>query len=205
MVLAAVEEDCVAEVLVIASALAVQDPRERPMDKAAEADAAHAPFRDEQSDFVSYLKLWAAFHDRQKHLSGSKLRKWCQASFVSWVRMREWHDVHAQLKEVTGELGLLNARRAGAAAAGQPVPAASPAVQVRTHEPLRETCRRGPQATAARAEPRAGTGPHSASPGHGRGCRRWDRRLSDFRITHNRPPSGRVARSQPRSGGSTIA
>lgn len=77
------------------------------MDKAAEADAAHAPFRDEQSDFVSYLKLWHAFHDRQKHLSGSKLRKWCQASFVSWVRMREWHDVHAQLREVTGELGLL--------------------------------------------------------------------------------------------------
>ena len=137
MVLAAIEEDCVEEVLVIASALAVQDPRERPMDKAAEADAAHAPFRDEQSDFVSYLKLWHAFHDRQKHLSGSKLRKWCQASFVSWVRMREWHDVHAQLKEVTGELGLLNARRAGPA--GPSGPATSPAAQVRTHEPLRQT------------------------------------------------------------------
>ena len=136
MVLAAIEEDCVEEVLIIASALAVQDPRERPMDKAAEADAAHAPFRDERSDFVSHLKLWHAFRDRQKHLSGSKLRTWCQASFISWVRMREWHDVHAQLKEVTGELGLLNARRPGPAA-GQPAPAA--AQPVRTHEPLRET------------------------------------------------------------------
>ncbi|HEX8914326.1 MAG TPA: ATP-dependent RNA helicase HrpA [Humisphaera sp.] len=111
MVLAAVEEDCVEEVLIIASALAVQDPRDRPMDKAAEADAAHAPFRDEQSDFLGYLKLWDAFHDRQRHLSNSKLRKWCQASFVSYVRMREWHDVHAQLKELVGEMGMLRAAR----------------------------------------------------------------------------------------------
>jgi len=107
MVLAAIEEDCVEEVLIIASALAIQDPRERPMDKAAEADAAHAPFKDQQSDFLGYLRLWDAFHDRQKHLSGSKLRKWCRTSFVSYVRMREWHDVHAQLREIVGEMGML--------------------------------------------------------------------------------------------------
>ncbi|QOV92487.1 ATP-dependent RNA helicase HrpA [Humisphaera borealis] len=112
MVLAAIHEDCLEEVLVIASALAIQDPRERPMEKAAEADTAHAPFRDPQSDFLGFLRLWDAFHDRQKHLSGSKLRKWCQASFVSYVRMREWHDVHSQLKEIVGELGLQQARRA---------------------------------------------------------------------------------------------
>ncbi len=112
MVLAAVEEDCVEEVLIIASALAVQDPRDRPMEKAAEADTAHAPFKDEQSDFLSYLRLWDAFRDRQKHLSGSKLRKWCQSSFISYVRMREWHDVHSQLKELVGELGVLRAAAA---------------------------------------------------------------------------------------------
>jgi ATP-dependent helicase HrpA len=111
MVLAAVEEDCVEEVLIIASALSIQDPRERPMDKAAEADAAHAPFRDETSDFLGYLNLWDAFHDRQRHLSNSKLRKWCVASFVSHVRMREWHDVHAQLKELVGEMGMLRPGR----------------------------------------------------------------------------------------------
>jgi ATP-dependent helicase HrpA len=111
MVIAAVEEGCVDEVLVIASALAVQDPRERPMDKAAEADAAHAPFKDERSDFLSYLRLWDTFHDRQRHLSNSKLRKWCQAAFVSYLRMREWHDVHSQLKELVGEMGMLAAHR----------------------------------------------------------------------------------------------
>ncbi|MDB5296920.1 MAG: ATP-dependent helicase HrpA [Phycisphaerales bacterium] len=146
MVLAAIDEGCVDEVLVIASALAVQDPRERPMDKAAEADAAHAPFRDEQSDFVSYLKLWAAFRDRQEHLSGSRLRKWCQAAFVSYVRMREWHDVHAQLKEVAGELGLLRAARLAAAAAtgGNGGPAASGRPKsLREELPSRSRGRRG--------------------------------------------------------------
>jgi ATP-dependent helicase HrpA len=111
MVIAAVEEGCVDEVLVIASALAVQDPRERPMDKAAEADAAHAPFKDDRSDFLSYLRLWDTFHDRQRHLSNSKLRKWCQAAFVSYLRMREWHDVHSQLKELVGEMGMLAPHR----------------------------------------------------------------------------------------------
>ena len=111
MVIAAVEEGCVDEVLIIASALAVQDPRERPMDKAAEADAAHAPFKDERSDFLSYLRLWATFHDRQRHLSNSKLRKWCSAAFVSYLRMREWHDVHSQLKELVGEMGMLASHR----------------------------------------------------------------------------------------------
>ena len=126
MVIAAVEEDCAEEVLIIASALAVQDPRDRPMDKAAEADAAHAPFRDDRSDFLSFLKLWDAYHDRDRSLSNSKLRKWCQASFVSYVRMREWHDVHAQLKEIVAEMGMLRPTRQM-----QPLPAASPAMPIK--------------------------------------------------------------------------
>src|SRR4051812_3914632 len=106
MVLAARDENCLDEVLVIAAALSVQDPRERPMDKANEADEAHRKFRDDGSDFLGFLKLWDFYHEQAKHLSGSKLRKLCQANFLSFVRMREWHDVHNQLKEVVSEMGL---------------------------------------------------------------------------------------------------
>ena len=97
MILAAEEENCLREVLIIASALSVQDPRERPMDKQELADAAHAKFRDENSDFMSYVKLWESFHAEARKTSSSKLRKWCQENFISYVKMREWIDVHQQL------------------------------------------------------------------------------------------------------------
>ena len=106
MVLAARDEGVMDEVLVIASALAVQDPRERPIDKQEQADAAHVKFIDQTSDFLGYLKLWDWFHaDRQK-LSQSKLRKLCQENFLSYVRLREWHDVHQQLNTLVTEMGL---------------------------------------------------------------------------------------------------
>src|SRR5687768_4041215 len=92
MVLAAADEDCMDEVLVIASALAVQDPRERPLDKQEAADEAHRKFRDERSDFLGFLKLWDFYHGQAEHLSTNKLRKLCQANFLSFVRMREWQD-----------------------------------------------------------------------------------------------------------------
>jgi len=106
MVLAAAEEGCLDEVLIIASALSVQDPRDRPSDKADEADAAQEVFKDEHSDFVSFLKLWEQYHESAKHLSHSKLRAWCRDRFISYVRMREWHDVHNQLATIAGEMGL---------------------------------------------------------------------------------------------------
>src|SRR5687767_11279335 len=106
MILAADDEGVMDEVLVIASALSIQDPRERPMDKTDAADAAHAKFRDENSDFVGFLKLWDFYHENAKHLSGSKLRKLCQENFLSYVRMREWHDVHQQLHGLVSELGI---------------------------------------------------------------------------------------------------
>jgi ATP-dependent helicase HrpA len=109
MVLAARDEGCMEEVLIIASALSVQDPRERPMDRQQAADEAHKQFRDENSDFMSFLKLWDFFRAQAEHLSGSKMRKMCQANFISYVRMREWHDVHQQLREIVGEMGLLHA------------------------------------------------------------------------------------------------
>jgi ATP-dependent helicase HrpA len=104
MILAAREEGCLDEVLVIASALTVQDPRERPLDMQQAADEAHAKWRDENSDFIAYLHLWTWFRDRRDHLTTSQLRKACRSNFLSYVRMREWRDVHHQLKELVGEL-----------------------------------------------------------------------------------------------------
>src|SRR4051812_19398513 len=106
MVLAARDENCLDEVLIIAAALSVQDPRERPMDRQNEADEAHRKFRDESSDFLGYLKLWDFYHDHARHLSTSKMRKLCQTNFLGFCRMREWQGVRGQLKEVVGEMGL---------------------------------------------------------------------------------------------------
>ena len=111
MILAARDEDCMDEVLIIAAALSVQDPRERPLEKQEAADAAHAKFRDENSDFLSYINLWTFYHERAKHLSQSKLRKLCRENFLSYTRMREWHDSHAQLRELAGEMGLVKKQR----------------------------------------------------------------------------------------------
>ncbi|HEV8377416.1 MAG TPA: ATP-dependent RNA helicase HrpA [Tepidisphaeraceae bacterium] len=97
MIIEAEEENCMREVLIIASALSVQDPRERPLDRQEVADVAHAKFRDENSDFMSYVKLWEVFHAEARKVSNSRLRKWCQENFLSHVKMREWVDVHQQL------------------------------------------------------------------------------------------------------------
>src|SRR5207253_7642312 len=90
--------------LIIASALSIQDPRERPIDKQESADEAHARFADERSDFLSYLKLWQVYHAQAKQLSSSKLRKWCKENFLSYVRMREWDDVHQQIRGLAHEV-----------------------------------------------------------------------------------------------------
>ena len=105
MILAARSEGALAEVLVIASALALQDPRERPMERAQTADAAHKLFADERSDFLSYLKLWRFFEQALAHHSQRKLQRLCRDHFLSFNRMREWRDIHAQLKEMVQELG----------------------------------------------------------------------------------------------------
>jgi ATP-dependent helicase HrpA len=110
MILAARDEQVMDEVLIIASALSVQDPRQRPMDQQDAADAAHEPFRDSKSDFLSYLKLWNWYHGQGAHLSQNKLRRVCQENFLSYVRLREWHDVHGQLHALVGEMGLNRGR-----------------------------------------------------------------------------------------------
>lgn len=106
MVLAAAEEDCVNEVLIIASALSVQDPRDRPHDKRDAADEAHAQFEHPESDFLTYLNLWHFYHEQERKLSRSKLTKALHQNFLNPIRLREWRDVLFQLREMTAELGL---------------------------------------------------------------------------------------------------
>ncbi len=103
MILAGIDEHAVSEVLAIAAALEIQDPRERPIDKQQQADEAHAQFRHRDSDFLTLLNLWDTWHERSNKLSNSQLRKWCHQNFLSWLRMREWVDVHRQLRELLSD------------------------------------------------------------------------------------------------------
>ena len=105
MILAARQFGCLKEMLVIAAALSVQDPRERPQEQAGSADQAHSKWKDERSEFLSYLKMWAAADDVWKHESTNKQRQWCRREFLSWLRVREWRDVHGQLHTLCTEHG----------------------------------------------------------------------------------------------------
>lgn len=105
MLLAGSEGGCLREVVIIAAALSVQDPRERPLAAQKQADDAHRRWRDETSDFASLLKLWQWYHDARAKSSQGQLRKLCRDQFVAFVRMREWVDVHNQLLERCREHG----------------------------------------------------------------------------------------------------
>ena len=107
MILAASRESCLSEVLVVASALEAQDPRERPFDRAEAADRAHERFADEQSDFVSLVKLWQFHEHAVKHRkSKRKLDEELRDAFLSPRRLREWRDVHGQLHALVSEMGM---------------------------------------------------------------------------------------------------
>ncbi|WP_027854127.1 ATP-dependent RNA helicase HrpA [Marinobacterium litorale] len=97
MVIEASQYDALKEVLIIASALSVQDPRERPHDKRQAADEKHKAYQDDQSDFMTLLNLWNLFEEQRQALSQNQLRQWCQKHFISFMRMREWRDIHRQL------------------------------------------------------------------------------------------------------------
>jgi ATP-dependent helicase HrpA len=106
MLLAAKEHNALREVTIIASALATQDPRDRPMDQAAAADQAHLQFADERSEFLSFVKLWDWHQDALKHKhSNRQLENLCRSKFLSPRRLREWRDVHAQLHTMLAEKG----------------------------------------------------------------------------------------------------
>jgi ATP-dependent helicase HrpA len=99
MILQARTEKAMREVLIIAAALSIQDPRERPLDQQQKADLAHRRFNHPDSDFLALLAIWEIYHDEFEKLSLGKLRKFCTAHFLSFTRMREWRDVHSQLED----------------------------------------------------------------------------------------------------------
>ncbi|CAG4976430.1 ATP-dependent RNA helicase HrpA [Novilysobacter luteus] len=105
MLVAANARGCLREMLVIASFLGIQDPRERPADQRAAADNAHAHFVDYSSEFVGTLKLWTAYQDAHEELTQSQLRRWCEKHFLGFLRMREWRELHRQLKLMADDLG----------------------------------------------------------------------------------------------------
>jgi ATP-dependent helicase HrpA len=105
MLVAAQKHDCLREMFIIASFLAIQDPRERPADARGAADTAHAIFADPKSEFIGVVKLWDAYALAHADLTQSKLRDWCEKHFLGFLRMREWRELHRQLLVLGEELG----------------------------------------------------------------------------------------------------
>ncbi|MEV5462913.1 ATP-dependent RNA helicase HrpA [Streptomyces cellulosae] len=106
MVLEAERNGCVREVMVIAAALSIQDPRERPADKQTQADQQHARFRDETSDFLAFLNLWRYIREQQKERGSSSFRRMCKQEYLNFLRIREWQDIYAQLRTVAKQIGI---------------------------------------------------------------------------------------------------
>ena len=109
MLIEAKQERCIAETVIIAAALSIQDTRERPIDKTAEADRMHAGFDDPNSDFVTLLNIWGRYHaHRQKMKSNNQMKKFCRDHFLSFKRLREWRDIHSQILAILKEHELVN-------------------------------------------------------------------------------------------------
>ncbi|OBI74340.1 ATP-dependent RNA helicase HrpA [Mycobacterium sp. E740] len=106
MILQADAEGCVREILVLAAALSIPDPRERPAEREEAARQKHARFADEHSDFVSYLNLWRYLRGQRKELSGNAFRRMCREEFLHYLRIREWQDLVGQLRSIARDLGI---------------------------------------------------------------------------------------------------
>ena len=106
MILEADKNGCAREVLIIAAALSIQDPRERPADAQQQADDKHRRFADPDSDFVAYLNLWDYLAERQRELSSSAFRRLCRSEYLNFLRIREWQDLQGQLQRLAGDLGV---------------------------------------------------------------------------------------------------
>jgi ATP-dependent helicase HrpA len=107
MILEAANHGCVREVLIITSALSIQDPRERPADAREAADAMHKRFAEPGSDFLALLNLWRYLNDQQRELSGSAFRRMCRREYLHYLRVREWQDVQGQLRQAAKEVGIV--------------------------------------------------------------------------------------------------
>jgi ATP-dependent helicase HrpA len=107
MLIEAEKEGCIEEISIIVAALSIQDPRERPVEKAREADSVHATFHDSQSDFVTLLNIWHRYHShRQQVSSNNQMKRFCREHFLSYMRMREWCDIHHQISDILKEYGI---------------------------------------------------------------------------------------------------
>ncbi|WP_312513819.1 ATP-dependent RNA helicase HrpA [Stutzerimonas nitrititolerans] len=106
MMLEAAQQGSLAEVLIVASALSVQDVRERPADRQQQADQAHAQWKDPDSDFAALINLWRGFEEKRQALGSNPLRSWCRKNFLNYLRLREWRDAHRQLTLIARELKL---------------------------------------------------------------------------------------------------
>ncbi|MEU1773158.1 ATP-dependent RNA helicase HrpA [Streptomyces sp. NPDC019922] len=106
MVLKADKNGCAREVMVIAAALSIQDPRERPSEKQTQADQNHARFKDETSDFLAFLNLWRYIREQQKERGSSSFRRMCKQEYLNFLRIREWQDIYAQLRTVAKQMGI---------------------------------------------------------------------------------------------------
>lgn len=114
MVLEAPKNNALREVMIIASALSIQDPRERPMEKQQASDEKHRRFYDKESDFMTFVNLWDYVQEQQKALSGNQFRKQCKKDYLNYLRIREWQDIHFQVRQVVRELELrINDTEAG--------------------------------------------------------------------------------------------
>jgi ATP-dependent helicase HrpA len=120
MVVAATHNGCLDDVLVIVAALSIQDPRERPTDTQAAADAQHARFTDKNSDFVSFLNLWRYLESQQQALSSTQFRKLCKAEYLHYLRVREWQDFHGQLRGITRSLKMTATKSTATPASAEP-------------------------------------------------------------------------------------
>ena len=113
MLLSAVNLGCVYEVMIIVSALSIQDPRERPTDKQQASDEKHRRFADKKSDFLAFLNLWNYVQEQQKELTKNQFRRQCQKDFLNYLRIREWQDIYQQIRLAVREMGLpINSEKA---------------------------------------------------------------------------------------------
>jgi ATP-dependent helicase HrpA len=106
MIIESGKQGCAREILIVAAALSIQDPRERPSDNQQAADTAHRRFTQPESDFLAFVALWDYLAERQRELSGSAFRRLCRAEFLNYLRVREWQDLHGQLSSLSRDLGI---------------------------------------------------------------------------------------------------
>ncbi|UQQ17739.1 hypothetical protein MYA98_00865 [Salmonella sp. WGH-01] len=105
MVLEAQKHGCVREAMIITSALSIQDPRERPVDKQQASDEKHRRFHDKESDFLAFVNLWNYLGEQQKALSSNQFRRLCRTDYLNYLRVREWQDIYTQLRQVVKNWG----------------------------------------------------------------------------------------------------